>query len=96
MSEQLKQLASNPTVRRLVVAGIAAAVVALNKKLGLNLDAEAIGGLVALAVAYLLQSAAVDRARIIADAKAAGDEAAAKVVTVEDAAKVLSPPETKP
>lgn len=91
--DQITAFLSNPTVRRLAVAGITAALVASNKKLGLGLDSVDIGGLVTLALGYLLQSAATDRARILAEAKAAGDAAAGQVSSVEDAAKAL---EAKP
>lgn len=97
--ESLTAALTNPTVRRLAVSGAAAAVVALNHKLGLGLDTSDIGGLVALALGYLVQSAAVDRARIITEANAAAATAAAKVVTVADAAAVLgapAKPEAKP
>jgi predicted secreted protein len=83
---------SNPTVRRLAIAGLTAAVVALNKKLALGLENVDVGALVTLALGYLLQSAATDRARIMADAQSAADAAAAAVKTVEDAAKVLEQP----
>jgi hypothetical protein len=47
----------------------------------------------------LLQSAATDKARIVSEANAAAAAASAKVVTVDDAAKVLAlpiKPEVKP
>jgi hypothetical protein len=97
--ETVTAFLSNPTVRRLAVTGASAAVVALNHKLGLGLDTTEIGGLVALAIGYLLQSAATDKARIVSEANAAAAAASAKVVTVDDAAKVLAlpiKPEVKP
>lgn len=93
--ETVTAFLSNPTVRRLAVTGASAAVVALNHRFGLGLGTEDIAGLVALALGYLVQSAATDRARIISEANAAAAVAAGKVQTVEDAAKVLALP-TKP
>lgn len=95
--ETLKALLVSPTVRRLAVTMLTGGIISLNHKAGLNLDTADIGGLVTLAVAYLAQSVTKDRAAIISQAKAAGEEAAAKVQTVDDAAKVLSiKPEVKP
>jgi hypothetical protein len=90
--EAVTAFLSNPTVRRLAVSGATALVIALNKRLGLNLDVSEVGGLVALVLGYLAQSAAVDRARIISEANAAATAAAGKVTTPADAAAVLSQP----
>jgi len=76
-------------VRRLLMTALAAGVVALNRKFGLDLNAEEIAALAALALGYLAQSAAVDRARILAAGQAAADAAAGKVETAADAAAVL-------
>ena len=74
--DQIAAFLSNPTVRRLAVTGLTAAIVAGNKKFNLGLDTMDIGGLVTLALGYLLQSAATDRARIMSDAQAAADAGA--------------------
>ena len=44
---------TNPTLRRAVIFLASAAVVALNKKLGLDLDPTAIGSLAVMVVGYL-------------------------------------------
>lgn len=44
-------------LKRLLVFAITAGLLALNKKFGLELDASAIAGIVALTVLYILQSA---------------------------------------
>jgi hypothetical protein len=80
---------ASPTVRRLFVFVLTSAAVALNHRLNLGMDVTEIGSLVALAVAYLAQSAATDRARIQAEAEAAAAAAAGAVRTVQDAAAVL-------
>lgn len=90
--DTVKTLVTSPTVRRLLALALGAIVVALNKRLGLQLDTAEVAGLVALILGYLAQSAAVDRARILGEAQTAADTAAAGVGTLSDAARVLGPP----
>lgn len=95
--EWLTSLLSSPSLRRAAAAAVTMGVLALNKRAGLNLDVGEIAGIVTTAVAYLAQSAAMDKQRVIAEANAAGAAAAEKVKTVHDAAAVLAPaPEVKP
>jgi len=77
------ELLANPSLKRFIVTIATAAVVALNKKLGLSLEVADVASIVALAVAFLGQSA-------LKEVKLAGVDAAAKVATVNDAAKELS------
>lgn len=81
--EFLAGLLSNPSLKRVVVGGLTAAIVALNKKLGLDLGPVDIVSLVTLAVAFLTQSA-------IKEVKLAGIDAAAKVDSVQAAVDVLN------
>ena len=76
-------LTDNPSLKRLAVATAGSAAIALNKKLGLGLDATDIMALAGIVVAFLAQSAIVQKAKI------AGAAAAAAVATPEDAAKAL-------
>ena len=77
------EMLSNPSLKRLLVTLGGAALVALNKKLGLDLSTVDIGSITALVVAFLTQSAAKE-------IKLAGIEAASKVTTPTQAASVLS------
>ena len=61
----------SPTVRRLAVAVVTAALIALNRKLGLGLEQPEVLALSGLAVAYLAQSGYVSAARAKADVEAA-------------------------
>jgi hypothetical protein len=70
-------------LKRLVVLGVGVAAVALNKKVGLELDGAAQATIATMVTAYLLQSGAKE-------AYVKGKEASAAVVTDADAAKVLS------
>ena len=88
--ETITDILTNPTVRRVAVGGLAAAIVALNKKLGLGLETVDIAGLVSLALGYIIQSGLNSKAQIIADAQAAGAEAAATIKTPEDAVAILN------
>jgi hypothetical protein len=88
--ETVTNILTNPTVRRVAVGGIAAALVALNKKLGLGLDGVDIAGLVSLALGYILQSGLNSKAQILADAQAAAAAASAEVKTPDDAVAVLN------
>ena len=79
----MTDLLSNPSLKRAVVAGLTAAIIALNKKLGLDLNTESLGMLTGLAIAFIAQSAAKE-------VKLAGVEAAAKVDSVKAAVDVLN------
>lgn len=72
----------NASLKRLVVAGLTVAFLALHKRFGIEIDATAQAAIAAIVMAYLTQSGLVA-------AKKAGAEAAAKVTTLEDAARVL-------
>jgi hypothetical protein len=76
-------LNNNPSMKRLGVTVAGSAAIALNKKLGLGLDANDILALAGVVVAYLAQSAVVQKAKL------AGEQASAAVVTPADAAKAL-------
>lgn len=76
--ETIQSLLANATLRRVAVGGITAAIVGLNKKLGLGLETSDTAELVGLAIAYILASNAKE-------AHIAGKEAAAKVTTLQDA-----------
>ena len=77
---------TSPTFRRLVVTLATAALVALNRRLGLGMEAADVAALAGLAAAYVAQSAA----KSIAEAKAAGELAASRVETKADAVAVLA------
>lgn len=79
----LVDLLSNPSLKRAVVGGIAAAIIALNRKLGLGLETPDVASIVALAVAFLTQSA-------LKEVHLAGIDAAGKVKTVDDAIKLFN------
>ncbi len=81
--EFITDILTNPSIKRSVVGGITAAIIALNKKLGLQLELGDITALVTLAVAFIGQSA-------IKEVKLAGVEAAAKVDSVKAAVDVLN------
>lgn len=79
----MMEILGNASLKRLLFTLAGAAVVALNKKLGLGLETVDIAGIVSMVVAFVGQSA-------WKEAKMAGVDAAAKVVTVTDAAKELA------
>lgn len=81
------------TFRRAVAALVAVALPIINSKLGLNIPSEQIIAAIVAAAGYVAQSVGNEM-----HARNAGDAAAEKVVTVEDAAKVLGdkPADTKP
>ena len=81
-------LLSNPSLKRFLVTLATAAVIALNKKLGLNLEVADVASLVALAVAFVGQSA-------MKEVKLAGQDAAAKVVDTNAAVAVINGPVPK-
>lgn len=81
-------LQNNPIVKRLLVAILTGAVIALNKKLGLGLEAVDIGALVSLAVVYIGQSGL----KAAAEAKAKGQTAADAIKTLSDADVALRGP----
>lgn len=71
-------LSENPTLKRLAVGVMTGAVVALNKKLGLDLETSDILALVGLAVSMITGSN-------WKEAKLAGAEAAKAIATTADA-----------
>jgi len=86
----LLPLVKSGTFRRLVVFLVGLLAVALNRRFGLELNAEEVAGVVVMAVAYLLQSASKEKA--IAVAVETGKKASADVKpqSVGDGAAVLS------
>lgn len=81
--EILKQILTSGTVRRLCATALGIALVALDKKLDLNLTTEQIAGISGIVMAYLFQSAHTEATKIKAAAPtlaeaAAGIDAAAK------------------
>ena len=76
-------LDNNPGLKRLVVMLGGVAVVAVNKKLGLNLGDLEVGSIATMVVAYLGQSA-------LKEVKLAKVDAAAAVVTKSQAAAELA------
>jgi hypothetical protein len=83
------ELLTNPSLKRAAVGALAAALIALNRKLGLQLETADVAAIVALAVAFIGQSAAKE-------VKLAGLEAAKKVDSPEAARAVLEQPGPKP
>jgi hypothetical protein len=76
-------LDNNPSLKRLLFTLAGAAVVALNKKLGLDLDAMSIASIAGMVVAYLWQSA-------MKEVQMAKVDAAAAVATKSQAAAELA------
>lgn len=76
-------LDNNPSLKRLMFTLAGAAVVALNKKLGLDLDSMSIASISAMVVAYLGQSA-------LKEVQLAKVDAAAAVSTKPQAAAELA------
>lgn len=83
---------TNPTLRRAVIFLASAAVVALNKKLGLDLDPTAIGSLAVMVVGYLGASnwkegalAHADAAKANALANGTDEDAKAAIQAAVDA-----------
>lgn len=83
MTQFIQDLWNNDSLRRYVMGLIAVAVAALNTKLGLNINTEVVLGILAFAATHITVSN-------WKSAKIAGIDAAAKVVTVDDAVKVLA------
>lgn len=81
--ETIAAFLASPAVKRLAVTLIGAATIALNNKLGLNLDSAEIASLAALILGFVIQSAAKE-------VKIAGQEAAAKVSDTKAAVDVLN------
>lgn len=81
----LAELLANTALKRAVVGGLTAAIIAGNKKLGLGLELGDIAALVTLAVAFIGQSA-------MKEVKMAGVEAAAKVDSAKSALDVINNP----
>lgn len=76
-------LDNNPSLKRLFFTLAGAAIVALNKKLGLDLDSMSIASISAMVVAYLGQSA-------LKEVQLAKVDAAAAVSTKPQAAAELA------
>ena len=81
----MNDLLSNPSLKRAVVAGLTAALIALNKKLGLDMGTESLAMLTGLAIAFIGQSAAKE-------VKMAGIDAAAKVTDTKAAVDIINGP----
>lgn len=79
----MNELLSNPSLKRAAVGAITAALIALNKKLGLGMEVSDVIAITSLAVAFLAQSAAKE-------VKLAGVEAAAKVDSAKAAVDVIN------
>lgn len=79
------------TGRRLIVFAVGVLAVALNRKLGLELDTTEQGALVALIIAYL--SGSNYKEAQLARAAAAGAKSASAVTTEAEAVRVLRGPE---
>lgn len=75
--ELLLAFLKSGTFRRIVVFVVGLAVVALNRRFGLDLQTEEIAGVVVLAITYLLQSASKEK--VLGKAEADGKAAAAAV-----------------
>lgn len=103
------EIATNPTVRRLLMALLAGGAVALNKKLGLDLSAEQLYSLVGLASIYIFgsnykesQLAHAEAAKTNALANTTDEEAKAAIQAAVDAelarraALVVPPPAVTP
>lgn len=75
-------LANNPSLKRLLIVLGGSALVAFDKKLGLNLSDLAIGSITTMVTGFLAQSA-------YKEVQMAKVDAAAAVKTPTDAAKVL-------
>ncbi len=82
----LAELLTNPSLKRYAVGTGTAALIALNKKLGLGMDSTEIIALVSLAIAFIGQSAAKEVIQ-------SGQDAAAKVTTTSEAVTIIN--ETK-
>ncbi len=81
----MMELLSNPSLKRFLFTIAGAAVVAMNKKLGLGLDPVDIAGIVSMVVAFVGQSA-------WKEARLAGMDAAAKVTDVKAAVDIINGP----
>lgn len=87
MVEMLKQIAADPDkLKRVLVTLLAAVTPVVNKKFGLGLDHVEIATIVAALIGYVAQSG---HHSAMVNAAAAGTEAEKKVVTAEDADKVI-------
>lgn len=75
------------TLKRLGAAAVGVAIVALNKKLGLNLGPEEVAGISAMVTGYILQSVWHSNKKLAADSKAAAE---GTVKTGKDAAEVFN------
>lgn len=84
--QKILSFLGNPSVRRMAVFLIGLAVVALNKRVGLNLDANEVFDVVLMSIAMFTQSAVREGVVAMADAKTAVAEA------IRPAAPVAVPP----
>lgn len=76
--QKVLEVLANPSVRRFLVSMLAIVIAALNKKLGLNLEAGELFDVVLVALGYVGQSAIKEGMVAHADAKTALAEAVAK------------------
>lgn len=83
------EILSNPSVRRFVVTLITMGTVALNKKLGLDLDPNHLFDLCIVGLGYVGQSAAREAVVAHADAKVAASD---NLRAVAEAGKTSPPP----
>lgn len=79
----------NATLRRLLILIVTTVLLAVEKKLGLEIDPTTKGEIAAVVVAYLLASNAKEAA--VEKAKAAAGTASEAVTTPEQALKVMGP-----
>lgn len=76
--QKLLEVLSNSSIRRFIVFLLTFATVALNKRIGLDLDPNAMFDVILVALGYIGQSAAKEVGVALADAKVASVEAAVK------------------
>jgi len=79
----MTELLGNASLKRFVLALATLATIALNKKLGLQLDPVEVAALASFALGFVIQSATKE-------VKLAGQDAAAKVDTVKAAVEVMN------
>ena len=88
--QKILSFLGNPSVRRMAVFLIGLAVVALNKRVGLNLDANEVFDVVLMSIAMFTQSAVREGLVALADSKVAAVSAA--VAPVPPAAPTAASP----
>jgi hypothetical protein len=79
----MNEVLNNASLKRFILSLATLATIALNKKMGLQLDPVDIAALASFALGYVIQSATKE-------VKMAGVDAAAKVVTKADAVAEIS------